>query len=330
VKSNSDNVRGSPGGRRSSSKESKSEKLPESLDLLSPFLSDLRLRRMSPGSIESMGCRIRVYLRWCSARALDPLSAGREDLLAYLEYSQSLKHSSSTLKKDFSALVSFYELLEEQGKSSSANQVKNIQKKYMRSYKPDAEERQIISIEQAASMVATTIDTRDKAILLLLLKTGIRRGELVSLDRADVSLDTMAITLKPTAKRSNRIVFFDQEAKEALERWLRARARRAGSEPALFLGESGKRLLKKGVRNAVVRAAERVGLHTQGAPLDARFGPHCCRHWWTTHLLRSGCPREYVQFLRGDAIKEAVDIYYHLDIEDVRKSYLAHVPQLGV
>jgi hypothetical protein len=41
-------------------------------------------------------------------------------------------------------------------------------------------------------------------------------------------------------------------------------------------------------------------------------------------------PREYMQFLRGDAIKEAVDIYYHIDPDDVRKSYLAHIPQLGV
>ena len=267
-----------------------------------------------------MGGRVRVYLRWCSTRTMDPLDPSREDLLAYLEYSQSLKHSSSTLKKDFSALASFYELLEEQGKSSSAGQVKQIQKKYMRSYKPDAEVRQIISIEQSAQMVASTIDTRDKAILLLLLKTGIRRGELVSLDLADISLEGLSITLKPAAKRSNRMVFFDHEAREALERWRRARARRAGDESALFLGESGKRLEKRGVRNAVVRAAERVGLHAKGAPLEARFGPHCCRHFWTTQLLRSGCPREYVQWLRGDAIKEAVDIYYHVDPEDVRKS----------
>jgi len=41
-------------------------------------------------------------------------------------------------------------------------------------------------------------------------------------------------------------------------------------------------------------------------------------------------PREYVKWLRGDAIKEAVDIYYHIDSEDVRRSYLAHIPRLGI
>ena len=40
--------------------------------------------------------------------------------------------------------------------------------------------------------------------------------------------------------------------------------------------------------------------------------------------------REYVQWLRGDAIKEAVDIYFHIDPEDVREAYLAAIPQLGI
>ncbi len=40
--------------------------------------------------------------------------------------------------------------------------------------------------------------------------------------------------------------------------------------------------------------------------------------------------REYVQWLRGDAIREAVDIYFHVDPVDVRRSYLASIPQLGI
>lgn len=302
---------------------------PENSDLLSSFLADQRLRRMSSGTIESNSLRVRAFLAWCDKTAVEPLQASREDFLAYLEHLQGLGHKASTLKKDFSALSSFYDLQEEQGKNGSANQVRSVRKRYLRQYKPDAEERQIISIEQAAQMVAGTIDTRDRAILLLLLKTGIRRGELASLDVSDISLEGLSCTLKPTAKRSNRLVFFDEEARESIERWLRARARRAGSEPALFLAESGKRLEARGIRNAVVKAAERAGLHTRGAPLEDRFGPHCCRHWMVTHLLRDGMEREYVKWIRGDAIRESIDIYFHIDPNDVRRSYLAHIPQLG-
>lgn len=99
----------------------------------------------------------------------------------------------------------------------------------------------------------------------------------------DVDMQSMTIKLKPTAKRSNRLVFFDEEAQEALRRWLSARARRAGSDPALFIGESKIRLKRDGAREVVVKAAKRVGLHTPGAPLEKRFGPHFCRHFYTTH-----------------------------------------------
>jgi len=287
-------------------------------DLLSIFLEDMKLRRMSPGFAESNYYRVRAYLQWCDARGLDPHQAGREDILTYLRHHQGSR--TKTLANIFSALASFYELLEERGESRSAIHVRNIRKKYLRSYKSDSAERQIISVEEAARMVAATLDTRDRAMLLLLLKTGIRRGELASLETSDIDMQRMEIRLKPTAKRSNRTVFFDEVARDALARWLKIRPQ----SDTLFP------LCGHAVGVAIVKAAERVGLHERGAPLEKRFGPHCCRHWFTTHLLRSGMPREHVQWLRGDTIKEAVDIYYHIDGNDVKREYLTHIPQLGI
>ena len=52
--------------------------------------------------------------------------------------------------------------------------------------------------------------------------------------------------------------------------------------------------------------------------------------WFVTHLFRAGTSLEYIRWLRGDAIKEAVDIYFHVDPEDVRRAYLACIPQLGI
>jgi len=34
--------------------------------------------------------------------------------------------------------------------------------------------------------------------------------------------------------------------------------------------------------------------------------------------------------LRGDVRSDAVDIYYHIDPEELRRSYLAHIPKLGI
>jgi integrase/recombinase XerD len=59
----------------------------------------------------------------------------------------------------------------------------------------------------AARLVSSTLEIRDRAILLLLLKTGIRNHELLELDLCDIDLGNLALTIKPAAKRSNRDLF---------------------------------------------------------------------------------------------------------------------------
>jgi integrase/recombinase XerD len=146
-----------------------------------------------------------------------------------------------------------------------------------------------------------------------------------------ISWKDQSITLKPTKKRSNRKVFFDDETAYCLKRWLEVREKRKGSdEPALFLSSHGGRL-EGGLHDVIRKAALQAGLHDAGSErMEDHFSAHCCRHWFTTYLLRAGMRREYVAWLRGDAIKEAVDIYFHISPEDVRKQYLANIPQLGV
>ncbi len=205
---------------------------------------------------------------------------------------------------------------------------------YLKSYKDnnDGQERKLISIEEMGRMINSEMDIRDKAIITLLVKTGIRRNELISLDVSDIDFVEQKIRLKPTAKRTNQTVFFDDEAAFILRRWLRVREgvnRR--KEIALFLSIWGNRIGRNDVYMAVVKAAERVGLHDPNSDrMESHFSPHCARHWNTTYLLRAGMKREYVQWLRGDAIKEAVDIYFRIDPKDVQEACLACIPQLGI
>lgn len=117
--------------------------------------------------------------------------------------------------------------------------------------------------------------------------------ELVELNVSDVDLIEMKIGLKPTAKRTNRTVFFDDEAAFALRRWMKIReGMNKKSIQALFLNADGERLNRSGVYNLVVEAARRVGLHNSTSDrLEDHFGPHCCRHWFCTHLFRNGIRR---------------------------------------
>jgi integrase/recombinase XerD len=154
----------------------------------------------------------------------------------------------------------------------------------------------------------------------------------MSLDVNDVDLDKGEIHLKQTRKRSNRVLYIDDEAIATLSKWLVSRKNRRGSEgPALFISKTGSRMKKAAIERMVEKHAKRVGLHeSQSKKLEDRFTPHCCRHWFVTHLLRAGMSRDFVKELRGDTHGEAIDIYNHIDKKELRESYLAHIPQLGI
>jgi len=216
----------------------------------------------------------------------------------------------------------------------SSNPVTSFKRRYLRKYKDEniSDARQIISVEQASHLVNSTLNSRDKAILVLLFKTGMRRGELCSLDVGDIDFENMSIKLKSTPKRSNRILYFDKEAEYVLRVWLQFRKTKYGKgTPALFLSREGVRIGSESIGILVEKHATRVGLHNpESKSLEDRFSPHCCRHWFTTFLLRRGMPRDFVKELRGDVRHEAIDIYNHIDKEALRESYLAHIPRLEI
>jgi len=84
-----------------------------------------------------------------------------------------------------------------------------------------------------------------------------------------------------------------------------------------------KELLKNKVKTAPevsietpVRYAKRLGFHNAHSP---RLEDHSGSHWFTTGLLGNGMPREYVKELRGDRRGEAMDIYHHIDRQELRR-----------
>ena len=300
-------------------------------DYLSPFVQNLELRGRAKVSVNCVRLAVKRYILWANEEGIDAPKGREEDLLSYLTHLRAEGLRKTTLVQNFCSLSVWFAFLVKT-RQIPQNPLPEIQNEYLKSYKREVRRRQLISVAEAAKIVASTIDTRNRAILLLLFKTGIRRNELVTLDINDLDLEEQVVTLKPTGKRSNRIVFFDDEAGRALARWLKSRELRCNKDQkALFLSNMGIRLGSAGVDTLVSEAAMRVSLHDRKSDrLEDKFTPHCCRHWFTTHLRRAGMPREFIQELRGDQRREAIDIYDHIDLKELRESYLAHIPKLGV
>lgn len=247
----------------------------------------------------------------------------------------SRKLSSATIDNHLSSISSLFEyLLYEE--IIDVNLALAVRKRYLRRYKngesSDAHSRKLVTTEQLKLLIDSIMIPRDRAIIVLFAKTGIRRSELISIDVGEVDLVGLKVLLKPKAKRSNRLVFFDEECAKVLQDWLKVRERYARNDvTALFITETGGRLEDNGVYLVVKRHAARVGLHDENSDrLEDHFTPHCLRHWFTTVLRRNGMPREMIQELRGDVRKDAIDIYYHIDEEDLRRKYLECMLKLGI
>ncbi|WP_461186982.1 tyrosine recombinase XerC [Arthrobacter sp. Z4-13] len=175
--------------------------------------------------------------------------------------------------------------------------------------------RLLTGLEEAAAG-GEPLPIRDRAIVELLYATGVRVGELAGLD-IDV-LDPDRRTLRVIGKgNKERTVPYGVPAALALDDWLR-RGRpllaRDNSGPALFLGSRGGRVDQRQVRELVNKLFEALGD-------TSASGPHALRHSAATHLLDGGADLRAVQEILGHSSLATTQIYTHVSVDRLRKSY---------
>jgi integrase/recombinase XerC len=187
---------------------------------------------------------------------------------------------------------------------------------------------EVLRIDQAAEVMAAAaedrspIGLRDATIVELLYATGARVSELCGADIDD--LDRERRTLRLFGKGAKeRVVPLGQPAARATAEWL-ATGRPAfvvsDSPPALLLGARGGRLDPRAARQVV---HQRVGA-VEGT---SDLGPHGLRHTAATHLLEGGADLRSVQELLGHATLATTQIYTHVSIERLRRTYESAHPR---
>lgn len=160
---------------------------------------------------------------------------------------------------------------------------------------------------------------RDRAFLELLYASGLRVGELVSLDWAD--LDLAGRVLRVLGKGGKeRMVPFGHPAAAALQAWRKANAallppaEDEADADAVFRNARGGRLTDRSVRRLLDRYAE-------SANLPPGVHPHTLRHTFATHLLEGGADLRAIQELLGHSSLGTTQKYTHLEIERLLTVY---------
>jgi integrase/recombinase XerC len=160
---------------------------------------------------------------------------------------------------------------------------------------------------------------RDRALLELLYASGLRVGELVSLDWRD--LDLAARVLRVVGKGGKeRMVPFGLPAAAALRAWLAAwegvRGEAAARDDAMpvFLNARGGRLTDRSVRRVLDGAVD-------GAAIATGVHPHTLRHSFATHLLEAGADLRAIQELLGHSSLSTTQKYTHVEVDRLLAVY---------
>jgi len=159
---------------------------------------------------------------------------------------------------------------------------------------------------------AKFVGSRNRAIILVLLDTGVRLSELVNMKIRDINTDTGYIRVLGKGSKE-RVVRIGKVAQKALWRYLMCRGRKNVEQ--LWLTEEGRPMYGTGVQSLVKRLKERAGVTGEGSV-------HRFRHTFALSFLRSDRNVFNLQYLLGHSDLEMVRRYTStLGMEDALKAH---------
>lgn len=176
-----------------------------------------------------------------------------------------------------------------------------------------------VPLEDVALLIKTCsgnyVGVRDKAILLTLIDTGARAGELVAFDLIDLDKVTGTLIIRESKIGKGRSVFLGHRARRAVRAYLKIR----GNEPGpLFQTTYNTRLKYNGLSQIVRRRAQMAGVK--------RPALHSFRRACGVSLVRSGESVFAAQRILGHASLNTTKQYVKLVQEDLRAAIERSAP----
>ncbi len=291
---------------------------------------------------------------------LGPADATHRDCTAFVhELRTDPSLADSTVATYAAYLHRFYAYMTQVG-AFDANPMALVMEELDERIDPDPARREI-SVPEMRSFVGEVTHPLDRALIVTLLKTGMRVGELCNLDLRDVALDrpvapfdlggrpqldgrpdSLFVPAEPSVgdryngeertasnkRKRATVIPVDEELRTVLLRWLAIRPDTASPAEPLFVGTRngwGERLTPEQVQRVVRDHASAYGWYEAGAGVTENVTPHYFRHFFTTHLRERTGERGVVKYLRGDVADDIVDTYTHNWGGNVRETYEEHV-----
>ncbi len=166
-------------------------------------------------------------------------------------------------------------------------------------------------------------DIRNLALVDLLFATGMRVGEVSSLNVDDFSVTELMFRVHGKGGRGRLAYVVDDQTILIQKQHLESRTRLVSESPALFLNAAGERLSTQGIANIIAQFRRDAGI-------ERHITPHMLRHTVATLLLRNGMDIRVVQEFLGHASIATTQRYTHVVKEHLIGELRKHHPSLSL
>jgi integrase/recombinase XerD len=245
------------------------------------------------------------YLKSCGKSRLDQI--GRQDLEAFVEHEQDRGLKIVSVSNRLGSLYAFLRYLIDHDLADAGLLTRKIKLKV-----PDELPR-AMDAEDVKCLLAVLDDVRNRAMILMLLRTGMRIGELLNTKLIDVYLADKKIMIYEGEKnRKGRAVCISDDACAALQAWL---DKRDSQKQYLFYAQGRQRMSYNNARVMFKKYLKQAGLEHKDYKL------HCLRHTFATELLNAGMRIECVQQLLGHSSIEMTLRYARLSDKTREQEY---------
>ncbi len=262
------------------------------------LLSQYR-RNRSINTIRTNFCSIHQFLKFLKKlgrQRFEEITC--DDLSAYIEYEQDQGKKPMTVHSRLRSLKAFFNYHIDRDNVDAA-----VLKRKLRIKLPQRLPR-AIDPEDVRRLLSVIKKTRDRALIMTLLRTGMRIGELLSTQVNEINLSEKRIEIYQAHKNlTGRVVYLSADAQVALKQWMKKRMR---DTPYLFYGQKGAPLCYEAARAMFNKYLMQAELSQKGYTL------HCLRHTFASELLNGGMRLECLQQLLGHSDIEMTRLYARL------------------
>lgn len=275
-------------------------------EIYKKFLVEQKYRNNTDTTIKWYKENLEEFFRWLNSDDKELLTLDNFKFYGVLLHDSRKKNgdklSDASVQNALRAVKTFYNYCIESGYIEDFS-------KYLKLPKAHYKVQEILDNEEINSLLACFPETktglRNKCMIVLMLDSGLRRGELLRLNIGDIHLkyDKPSLIVKGKGGKQ-RIVPMGKTSTSLLDFYLRTFRKSAGLNEPLFINAENLRCTDNLIKQVFKRLKKETDM--------PRLHPHLLRHTFATYYIADGGDLETLRLILGHANIQTTQRYLHM------------------